>query len=794
MPMKRTTTEETEADLEARIHAAINTAFPSLPNGTIKHQIKFSFKFGRQTLVVDNGKSRAEARLDILLEHNDIPLAVMELKRPGSGLDNKDGAQGLSYARLLQPPAPLVVITDGTEVTLLETGTGNIWHPETFTEETFQKLITQASCAAKADIRHAIDTLMGTSPTIWMQAVRQISAETFNELMASQDEPALPFTDNFLIPRNATRQLWQHLLAEKRLLVLEGAPLSGKSNVLRELCQRTKSSNTIAALYLEAGTGRGALQVLADAISRSLGWPVSPQEARDWLIRVSHHEHTRLVLAFDGVQATDETTIREIEDFSSAIFGSSLSVIVAMDEPAAQSILTSPNQRSRSPLGRRAEKVHVGHLDDSEFNFAQTILSDHRVYLMKGADMAPEYREPWVLRAIWSSTQTMLKDKSVNQALSFPSLLGLQLLELVREQFSDSVELRRRFRCLARSMISDTQDSTRPYELALQQIEMGIIRRTATNTELESGDLEWLIAHGYVRPGMDKIVGPTILVRLPELLASEMAYALADDLTKRLNAGLDETAVWISEAASNLPLGEVVAAQAIIDAAKRSAGLPIGLINALLKIQPEREILDAGSRYAMMLPDDVMVDVKVQPNGKGIIVMDGQQHEIDLDDESLITYKNIYPWLILSHVASIPFETQDEQSASRKDPYLLFQIGTSPVPLRGNRGPQSLRMIPTSDLPGEVSVVHRDAGIIEPVTLGILNYLSNAGDQADSWITAATHVSSVALFSRIHTALWILAEFDTHERSDWAKNQLKTIIYPKMGEAISDAEKNSSLT
>ncbi|MBQ4762102.1 hypothetical protein F9U43_05085 [Pectobacterium versatile] len=786
MTIKQATTEETEADLEARIHAAINTAFPSLPCGTIKHQIKFSFKFGRQTLVVDNGKSRAEAKLDILLEHNGTPLAVMELKRPGVVLSTEDGAQGLSYARLVQPPAPLVVVTNGTEVTFLETATGTPWQPETPSEESFKKLITQASRVAKADIRYAVNTLMGTSPEVWMQAVRHVSSSLINELTASKDEPARPFNNDFLIPRSATNELWLNLIAGKRLLVLEGPPLSGKSNVLRELCQRTEYNNTIATLYVEAGSGRGALQTLADAISHSLDWPVSPTEAREWLIRVSQHEDTRLVLAFDGMQATDETTIREIEDFSSATFGSSLSVVIAMDEPAAQSILASPNQRSQSPLGRRAKTVYVGYLGDNEFKLAQSLLGKHRVYLMKGADMAPEYRDAWVLRAVWNTAQTQLADKAENQALYSPSLLGLQLFELVRERFFGNHELRRRFRSLARSMLTDAQDSTRPYELVLQQIEMGIIRREAANAELGSDDLQWLITHGYVRPGMDEVAGATILVRLPELLASEMAYALADELTAHVKVGLDEAAAWIAGAASNLPLGEVVAAQAIIDTAKRSTGLPIGLISALLKTQPERETLSVGSRYTMMHPNGIMIDVEIKSNTKGIIVLDGEQHEIDLDDEDLVTYKNIYPWLILSHIASIPFEIQDEHGSTRKDPNLLLQIGTSPLPLRGNRGPQSLRMIPTIDMPEGVSVVDSDAGIIEPITLGILNYLSSTEAQADDWITAATSLNSISLFSRVSTALWILAEFDTHERSDWAKTKLQTIVHPKLREVISN--------
>jgi hypothetical protein len=788
MSSKRATTEETEADLEARIRAAIKLAFQWLPDGAIKHQIKFSFKFGRQTLMVDAGKSRAEARLDILLEKDGKPLAVMELKRPGIKLTDDDGAQGLSYARLVQPPAPLVVVTNGTEVTTLETSSGKPWQPASASEDTFKALLTQASRVASADIRHAVDTLMGTAPRVWMQAVRCVSSDTIEELTASWDEPALPFVADFLAPRGATYQLWRNLVAGERLQVLEGPPLSGKSNVLRELCLCTKQSDTVATLYVETGVGRGALQTVADAISRSLNWPVSPQEARDWLIRVSHHEGARLVLAFDGIQEANATSVREIEDLSSSTFGPSLSVVVAMDEAVSQSVLTSPNRRSLSPLGRRSKLVRVGHLRDGEFKLAQELLGQRRLFLMKGADMAPEYREPWVLRAICSSAQAALESRPDTQALSLPSLLGPKLLDLVRKRFADVPELRRMFRGLARSMITDAQDTARSPELVLQQLEMGVIRRDAARAELEPDDLQWLIDHGFVRPGMHDVAGPTILVRLPELLASEMAHVLADELVKRGRKNLHETAAWISGAASNLPLGEVVAAQAIIDAAKRPNGLPVGLISALVEMPPEREILEVGGRYAMMLPNGAMVEIALQPDGKGFVVIDGEQHEIDLGDEEQVTFKNIHPWLILSHVASTPFEVEGEHGPVREDPNLLLQIGTCPVPLRGNRGPESFRMLPTTDMPGGVSIVHSDAGVIEPITLGILDYLSTAKDQADNWIAIAGSSGSIALLSRLHTALGVLAAFETHARSEWAEAQLRTMVLPKLREAITNAE------
>lgn len=794
MPSKRATTKETEADLEARVRAAIKVAFPWLPDGAIKHQIKFTFKFGRQTLKVDAGKSRAEARLDILLEKDDKPLAILELKRPGLTLTDDDGAQGLSYARLVHPPAPLVVVTNGSDFSILETSTGNPYQPKTATEEAFKDLIAKASRVASADIRHAIDTLMGAAPNVWMQAVRIVSAETIKELTASWDEPALPFASDFLIPRAATHQLGRNLVAGEKLLVLKGPPLAGKSNVLRELCARTVQSDTLATLYVEAGVGGSVLQMLADAISRSLNWPVSPQEARDWLIRISNHDGGRLVLIFDGLRADDTASVREIEDLSSNTFGPALAVMVAMDEAVAQCVLNTPNQLSLSPLGRRSKVVSIGHLRDGEFKLARALLGQRRLFLMKGADMAPEYREPWVLRAISGSGYTVLKDKPETQGLTLPSLLGPRLLELVRKRFALDHELRRRFRGLARSIIADAQDTTRPPEIVLQQLEMGVIRRDAVRTELEPNDLQWLIEHGFVRPGMHDTAGATILVRLPELLASEMAHVLADELVERSKDDLHETAAWIAGAASNLPLGEIVAAQAILDAAKRPSGLPVGLISALLEIHPEREVLDAGGHYAMVLPNGAMMDIKIGPEGKGIVIIDGQEHEIDLGDEEQVTYKNIHPWLILSHVASTPFEVMGKHGATREDPNLLLQIGTCPVPLRGNRGPQSLRLIPTRNLPDGASIVHLDAGVIEPVTLGILDYLSAAEDQADIWVATAASSNSAALLSRVHVALEVLAGFETHARSEWAKAQLHAVILPKLQEAIGDAEDHDSQT
>jgi hypothetical protein len=101
MPVKQETLWPTEADFEADIQVALRRAFPWLPPGSIKHQTKFSFDFGRARIEVDGKEqSRATGRADVLLYSGQLPLAVLELKRAGHALEGADTAQGLSDQQL----------------------------------------------------------------------------------------------------------------------------------------------------------------------------------------------------------------------------------------------------------------------------------------------------------------------------------------------------------------------------------------------------------------------------------------------------------------------------------------------------------------------------------------------------------------------------------------------------------------------------------------------------------------------------------------------------------------------
>jgi hypothetical protein len=780
MTAKKLTTSPTEADLEAEIHHAIAQAFPWLPAGSIRHQTKFSFSFGRKKIDVDGTQaSRAEARSDIVLYNGDHPLAVLELKRAGASLKPEDDVQGLSYARVLNPSPPLVIVTNGTDLHFVETHSGKQWQPAQRSEQAFQALVTSAARIAAADMKQAIETLMGTNAAVWMQAVRHTAAETMDELSASWDEPARPFARGFLIPRKATAQLLRHAAGGAKLILIEGAPLAGKSNVLREVSLRTAQLDDIATLYVEAGVAGGILQSLADTLARSLAWPVTREEARSWLMRVSQSSGRRLLLTIDGLDAGDNDTRREIEDLSSTTIGTGLAIIVAVDDATAERLVATPSGLSDSAIGRRAQRIKVGPLDDREFQIAQRVLWGHRIGLMHGAEATPEFRQPWVLRAICAPVLERIGEADTTLAVALPSLLSLDLIRHARARFTTKHELRRLFKAIAKALLVDTRDQKRDASLMLESLEINVVRRETLRQHVDATELNWLIDRGFARPAMHASGDSILFIRLPELLASELAWLLADELVELVRADARHAAIWIAGAASNLPIGDVIAAQAISDAVHRPGSLSFDLITALLEMPPEREAVTPGRRLAAHFPGVGLVELVFREDGTAVVDIDGQMHTIDLSDDGISdTYANVHQWLILSHLAAVPFAMETTEGLQRVDPGILLIVGTADIVLRSPGGDHEMRVAPTHDVPGIGSMVCHKAGIIEPITHSIFRYLVNNRASANDWIDAALAVDSMPLLSRIHIALLQASSSAHEELATWAEETLTSKVLP----------------
>lgn len=361
MAVQTLTIHPTEADLEARIHGALRAAFPWLKAGSLKHQTKFAFKFGHKLIEIDGTTaSTPQARADILVFHNDEPLAVLELKRSGMALSPDDREQGLSYARMIHPRPPLVVVTNGTQLTIHETHSGCEWIPETPSEVAINKLIESAATIAASDLEHAVEVLMGPGSRVWMSAIRAATDATLSDMTGRWEECDKPFVDGFLIPRKATQEALKKISKGKRITIIEGPPLAGKSNVLRELALIQVEAEEMAVLFVEADNPNGGIVAMIAAIlENALGWKVSVEDTRGWLARLSRLDGPELVLAVDGIGAARDEIRKDIEELTGRQYGENIKLVVTLDDAVTSSLTRNETGRKATNIGRRSAIVKL---------------------------------------------------------------------------------------------------------------------------------------------------------------------------------------------------------------------------------------------------------------------------------------------------------------------------------------------------------------------------------------------------------------------------------------------------
>jgi len=775
MPAKKLTTTPTEADLEAAIRQTISRVFPNLSDGDIRHQIKFSFTFGHATIKIDGAAGyKSQARADIILFRGETPLAVLELKREGNLLVAGDEAQGLSYARVLNPMAPLVIVTNGQDVRILDSYTGKALKQTSISAEEFSAVVAAAANVARGNVKESIQTLMGTNPQVWRQAVEHVTDATIAELTAKPDAPALPFVDGFLLSRTATSVVLDHLEKGDRLILVEGPPLIGKSNVLRDFSGRARTGATFASLLVEASRV-GVIQSLANVLADKLNWPVTREEARNWLMRLSKSDGPALVLAIDGLNVRQSGILTEIEELTSSRFGNGLRLVISVDDSAVQQLLVASNSRASSPIGRRARRVPVDRLDDSEFQKALKTLWAMRIRMMEGAGSARELRFPWALRSmVWSIMQDPRHQDPSFAAVAAP-MLGVRLIQQARDQFTDP-ELRRKFRELASALLKDAQKRKRPMSLILESMGIFMVRRKKLAKHMASVEIDDLIASGYLKPGTHSSGEPVLLVRLPELLASELALLIATELTSYAKASPVGAAQWLAGVSICLPLGDIVSSQAIIDAATSDSGaISLDFIGELLNTRPARKTLQAGARYATHLPGLGLVDFTVKADGSLLAEFNGQRHllEMDPDEGELDTvYGDFQSWMILSHLAAHPFVSVSNGEEERVDPHILMEVGSADVVLRSVGPEMQFNGVLTHDIPGAGCIVCHNAGIVEPITYALFSYLSGEGASAKDWIEEACRRSSLPLIARLQIALLYAGEVGSKEDAAFAKQML----------------------
>ena len=774
-----------EAELETLLTAALASAFPGIPRNAFTNQTRFKVRIGHDEYDVDGLRHWESAgRADVIISKDGRPLAVVEVKREDIRLTDDDRKQGLSYAAAQTPRPPLVILTNGGTTQFFDSCTGDTWKPDGAAAETIAKLFENASRLAAASLSWAVEMLMGPDAGVWASAVRARTKQLIDQQTGDLGDTRKTFVSGLNFPRKVTQALRQSLDAGGKVALLSGAPLIGKTHVLRELSEVYDDGDEYAVFMIRESGSAGLFQRIANVLSAAIEWSIEPNDVRQWLRRLSNSSGgPALVLAIDGLRP-GSAMASDLEEFAELGFGPRLRIVATTDD--AGPLLAATNGRDASALAAIAEEFKVNVLDDDEFPHAAAALYGRRIALMDGAQFAPEYRLPWVLRAVAASASSLPKYAESELAAAVPPCLGVEFVERGRMRLAQYAAAQRGYRLLARDLVADeTADSA---ELDMSRTHTFIVKRDHASAQTRES-LPDLVRDGWVNllrhAGGEDIVVP----RCPELFVAELGEAFAVALQARMDEDPRAAGHWLGERLESFVMGDLIGAYAIVRMGLKTGTFSSDVIKGLLEIEPREQTLGPGV-FGIQTADESIQNFRVTEDGR-MFEADGHGNPVgealQTDGDFGRTRADLAGWMILAQLARIPSAAQNDQ---RVDLGLLLEIGVCPFPLlRFHAGMMTGHVV--HNIPGHGEILCDESGIAEPLTAHILNVLAGEWQTMDDWIDEAISRNSLHLLSRTRLALKMVSALEGDERAEWARKTLREKINPALDRLLDEARRGA---
>lgn len=771
-----------EAQLQAYVLGLTREAFPHLPPESFRIEKHFKLQFGHNLHDHDGTLYwEAQGRADLLVFQNERPLALFELKREDKILQEKDFRQGQSYTAALFPRPPLIIVSNGHDTWVRQVDDGAEL-PKCADAAVIKKIFENVGKLAAANNSWAIEVLMGPETHVWAEAVRLRTDDLVERQSGDASDLRKPFGRGILFHRHATAEIVGRFEAGTQAIIVEGPPLAGKSNVLRDLAVATRRSPDWAMLMVNGATaGPGLFQRLANVLGPALEWKVSADDVRTWLRRMSHSTQSpALVLAVDGLRP-GSAVAQDFEELAETGFGPGLRLLGSADR--ASEILLDITGRGGTALSTIAEVVQVDPLDDDEFSAFQEHLAETRILFYPGAELADEYRSPWLLRTVLAGGSAPEQE---NVANVIPATMGLSLVRAARSRFDALHDVVRQHRLLARDALADEQ--TPDPELALASANAFVIRRDALTASGEDAAVK-LEAQAWVsfyrHPTGEDVVG----FRVPELFMSELAHQLADLVNSQIEADPDEAWLVLASQAQRFFLGDIVGAQALFDLGKKRSSLPVSLIEPLMNDPPTVESI-AGKTIGLQQPDGTILNLRFNAEG-GVALADAEGNALSEyfacseDDAPGTMYGNMISWMILSQFARVR-STSGTTIEHRLDLQIMLCVGRAEIPLMRGGDFANLRPHSIQGLGKAGSTLSAAHALAEPLTSAIHNLFHEEWRNLDFFFEEVVRVNSLPLTCRVHHALHMLQGSVDPDLEEWAAEKMASVVQPLMREQLAE--------
>ncbi|MDY0943422.1 hypothetical protein [Priestia megaterium] len=758
-----------EATLEARVNAELKRIFPQIYGIKLTHQMSFTLKFGHHNIKIGTGNQNfSRGRLDILVQYDDVNLAILELKRPGKSLTDEDRDQGISYARLMPQMPPIVIISNGKETTFYRTFDKKEWNSDSLDEKAVQSLFTESLSCADAEIDQAVQFLLGRNQNLWEEIFRQQNEKTFSILQGDISDYTQPIISELSFPRFIVNSLNEQLEAGEQLIALVGPPLSGKTNVLYQFCNTYSTS--FMPLYIDSfSIKHGIIQHITNLFSRKLFRAISNQEIRNWLLNgLQQNVHNKVVLILDGWY---EHLTEDLDELIELMADGSFSIIISMDESSFSRASQQPGRPTKTLFGTHAKKVYLDLLDKKEFELVgKQIYDKRRIIFEKGVEYNTEFRHPRLLRIILSNIWNEpleLNNETTDTYTKLGSVTHFHLLSNVWNEFTADVHFINDLNYLIKAYLDEDNNRGDEPSFAIMSYGRGHIKQAVAERIMGVERMNRLLIQGHI----ELVNGPNyetlILPKVPELLAAAGAHHIAsqtEGLVRRKQP-IQDAYTYLLKTSQGLPYGDLVASYTLFILSDKEPNIFSDFILKLLDDQPAIESVNKGQEFIGHFLDIGEIRLNIKGN---------------LEDT--YTISNFFPWLILSHLSSLAIGSEEGDTD--------FQLGLFARVGSFSRFLRRPDIVPLEDMQGfhfhdidGASHVCTNMGIVEPITASLLQGFNRMPSDMLRLCHFAAENNNKSLAWRLFTAASSTQDSaieGVHEASLEAQQILKHVITPSI--------------
>jgi hypothetical protein len=398
--------------------------------GELHFERPFRVKLGRHTVVAGEGPTdpSVTARLDILVARQGRNLLVVEVKAEHLVLTDDDRDQGISYARLVHPVAPFVLVTNGRDHRLYDTLTKNLLADSTVVSREFTIALPDN------DRIEALQMFLASSPAnVLRLSAAQIESETASLKGGPTDLGAVYISSAHRPNTALLTAVPAFLRSTAALFVMVGDAGSGKT------CAAVDIANSLVADgYPTFFYQSGMLEAnVLEAVWSEIAWTFDEQSDRIRALRHLSNQNAGkpFVLVLD---ALDEWTYPErtkhIRWLAQHIDPSKTRIMATCKESAWHGFLAVRGQHTgidRHTFDVRADKQYsmsLGHLSHKDFH---ELLGRYRIAfgVAGGIDVSAQdagRRSPFLLRIMFQvAAATATHDITLYSASLFKRYLEL---------------------------------------------------------------------------------------------------------------------------------------------------------------------------------------------------------------------------------------------------------------------------------------------------------------------------------------------------------------------------------